>query len=375
MQKLNKFNVSWFSKSLNICTKNYLNRRYVRFFKRRKRYFNRRFSRLVLRLTGFTYPNYLKKKYFSKRFFLRKKKKTRVISNIRLKRFLFPPKKYSLSDYRAATLLLRSAKNIKLFSNRTLKQKKSIIFLAPELFKKEQLRSKLLKSRLTGYRFSKFVTLFAKKGNNHSLSLTLLREVNLRRSTIYKTIQKFFFQLRKSRRFNSKFINKKPLKLSKAINNRFRLSFLIRRFLGIFYKIKLFSRENNDSLDLKKKSLLLKFILRRFKFFLTFSSSRSLSTFFKPFYLFFEVRPWKKSGRSVTIPVPIRSKARRSNLFGHWFKNSSLSRSESSFKKKFIGELYDLSLRQGSSINKLSSMSKLIKSNRALIRKSRIKLA
>jgi hypothetical protein len=61
-------------------------------------------------------------------------------------------------------------------------------------------------------------------------------------------------------------------------------------------------------------------------------------------------------------------------MFSHWVKESTLARKENSISKKYIGEVSDLILRQGLSVQKLNSMRKTIKANRALIRKSRIVL-
>jgi ribosomal protein S7 len=93
------------------------------------------------------------------------------------------------------------------------------------------------------------------------------------------------------------------------------------------------------------------------------------------FYLNVDIRAWKKSGRSLTVPTPIKSKTRRLFLFIHWIKFFVLtSRKEQTFSKRISGEFLDLVFRKGSAIKKLNATYKLVHSNRALIRKSRILL-
>ena len=87
-----------------------------------------------------------------------------------------------------------------------------------------------------------------------------------------------------------------------------------------------------------------------------------------------ELKSLKKSGRSFVVPVPIRSQNRRKFLFYHWLKSSVLARYEFSFSDRLTGELSDINSRRGSTINKLHFLSKSIKTNRVLIRKSRLSL-
>jgi len=82
-----------------------------------------------------------------------------------------------------------------------------------------------------------------------------------------------------------------------------------------------------------------------------------------------------KKVRSLTVPMPIKSKTRRLFLFSHWLKSCViLNRKEKTIAKRIFGEFSELITRKGATVKRLTLLHKSIHANRALIRKSRILL-
>lgn len=368
MKKNFKFKNLTFRRNYFFLLKRLLLRKLFRFNRKNKRFFRRVFSKFIFRISGNrSYPKYLIKKHFCGYSFdlVNSDKRNTTFFN---RRFI-TRSNFSYTSSKATSLLIRSSLLIKSSVLDELKNLKGLSTF--KFFKKNNFRTKSLTLGLTNFRLNKSIILFSKKGNKNSIFNSVFREFCNYRSFLFSYIFYNFYD--NDSLLDVCLLQKHALySLDQKVSNnnnityRFKFSILMRQLLGVFYKFR--------SKKVEKRSILLKFFLNRSKLSFLLSSIRAANSIFKPFYIYVETKPWKKSGRPIVVPTPIKSKSRRLNMFSHWVKESALVRNESSVSKKFIGEISDLALRQGLSIQKLSSMRKTIKANRSLIRKSRIVL-
>lgn len=227
---------------------------------------------------------------------------------------------------------------------------------------KNNVRLFIRRSELSGYRILKYLVLFSKCGNRRRLFNSFISSCLSNRFALFKNLNlTSFFNFDDDNDTND-LMGVKGLSPTKYC--LLNLSFFCRRILfnQFFYK---------------KKTFLNKIIVKIFKqfnssFFLL--SNRLINRFLKVFRVFVEIKPWKKSGRAISVPVPIKSRARRSFIFAHWFKESVLTLEGSNFGAKAFAEFQSVSKLEGDSIKKLNHLSKSIQSNRALIRKSNLSI-
>jgi len=363
----------------------FLKRRYFkklsRFIKRYKRRRLRLVNKVFYRLFNQPYVFFLiKKLFFSKKKPYNSFFPYHFRRRVRLSRFIFRPlalvptvqyistNRQFLNFNKSIFLLFLSTldafKNNKSFKKDTTNKNFFSNLTVSNFFFKHYLRSALKQSFLSAWRLLKTVWLFSKKGNTNSLFNFFSKEVYNSRFGLFKSISnsKIFLPFESKNQF---IFTKRDNKISFSY---FLLSLFVKSILGLVFKLKV---DSNPLFSVVKKQFLFK---RYSKVFFVRSSFRLLSLLFKPFYSFIDIKPWKKSGRSIIVPVPIKSRNRRIFAFSHWIKDSSLKRSDKQFSIKLMGELSDVSLRQGLTINKLNVLLKTIRSNRALIRKSKISL-
>jgi hypothetical protein len=223
---------------------------------------------------------------------------------------------------------------------------------------KNNVRYFIKRNELSGYRVLKYLVLFSKYGNRRKLFSSFVSNCLSSRFNLFRDldIAGFFNFFSNDVNFA---INAFPYNKSRLVY----LSFFCRRILFnqlFFYKkkfnevdIKVVKQTNNN-------------------FFLL--SNRLLNHFLRLFRIFVEIKPWKKSGRAISVPIPVKSNARRSFIFAHWFKDSVLAIAGLNFGTKVFTEFQSVSRMEGDSIKKLSHLSKSIQSNRALIRKSKLSI-
>jgi hypothetical protein len=222
---------------------------------------------------------------------------------------------------------------------------------------KNNVRYFIKRSELSGYRVLKYLVLFSKYGNRRKLFSSFVSNCLFNRFSLFRDldIASFFNFFNDDVSFTTNISYNKNCLVS--------LSFFCRRILfnQFFFYEKKFNEV--DTRVLKQVNS---------NFFLL--SNRLLNRFLRLFRIFVEIKPWKKSGRAISVPIPIKSNARRSFIFAHWFKESVLAISGFNFGTKVFTEFQSVSKLEGDSIKKLSHLSKSIQSNRALIRKSRLSI-
>lgn len=356
------------------------------FYKLYQKYWAPVLNKISYRLFGKPSALVLVNKYFYFSSFFPKKKSTFVLNPKISYLFRSIFKAYSLEEKRLS--LLGAKTNIVSFSDKaSLLLFTSSIFLLKKkvILKKKNLRTLsssvpvikkkflssikkkvflLLSNTVSSLRLHKLFNLFSFKGNKNNLYTLFCTAVYKQRFLLYRLcFLRFFFKSLLLGDSTALFTQNSDFGLDQQKN-----SYFIRRLLGFnFYFTYLYGR----SAFLKQKTI---FLNPFFKTIFLNSSVRYLPNFFKSFYLFTELKSLKKSGRSFVVPVPIRSQNRRKFLFYHWLKSSVLARYEFSFSDRLTGELSDINSRRGSTINKLHFLSKSIKTNRVLIRKSRLSL-
>lgn len=354
------------------------------FYKLYQKYWAPLLNKISYRLFGKPSALVLANKYFYLSSFFPKKKSTFVLNPKISYLFRSIFKAYSLNENKLS--LLGAKTDIVSFSDKAslllftssifLLKKKVIVFKknlrtlpsSSVLSSKKLFLSSikknfflLLSNTVSSLRLHKLFNLFSFKGNKNSLYTLFCTAVYKQRFFLYRLcFLRFFFE---SLLQNTSFFLYNSSGLDQQKN-----SYFIRRLLGFnFY----FTYLRDRSVSFKKKSI---FLNPFFKTIFLNSSIKYLPSFFKSFYLFTELKSLKKSGRSFMVPVPIRSQNRRKFLFYHWLKSSVLARYEFSFSDRLSGELSDINSRRGSTLNKLHFLSKSIKTNRVLIRKSRLSL-
>jgi len=214
-------------------------------------------------------------------------------------------------------------------------------------------------------RINKLFNIFSFKGNKNKLFRLFSLVTFSKHYFLFRVFNhQLFLQLKKimldsffDEPFNS---NDTEVSNFYEISNNKKVSYVVKRLLGFNFHF------NKNKVGI--------FFSPLFKAICLSSSIRYLFNSFRSFYLFTELKSLKKSGRSFTLPVPIKSQNRRKFIFYHWLKTSVLARSEFSFSNRLSGELADIGFRRGSTLSKLHSLSKSIKTNRVLIRKSRLSL-
>jgi hypothetical protein len=236
----------------------------------------------------------------------------------------------------------------------------SVIFF----LQKNNARLLIRRSELSGYRILKYLVLFSRCGNRRRLFNSFISSCLSNRFALFKNLNLAGFFNFEDDNNNINLMGVKALLMPNKCC-LLNLSFFCRRILF------------NQFFFYKKKNFLNKIIVKIFRqfsgsFFLL--SNRLISRFLKIFRVFIEIKPWKKSGRAISVPVPIKSRARRSFIFAHWFKDSVLSLGGFSFGAKAFAELQSISKLEGDSIKKLNHLSKSIQSNRAMIRKSNLSI-
>ena len=222
---------------------------------------------------------------------------------------------------------------------------------------KNSVRYFIKKSELSGYRTLKYLVLFSKYGNRRKLFSSFVSNCLSSRFSLFRDLDIVGF-------FNF-FSNDVSCTRSTTYNKSYlvHLSFFCRRIL--FNQFFFYKRKFNE-VDVK--------VLKQVNSNFFLLSNRLLNRFLRLFRIFVEIKPWKKSGRAISVPIPIKSNARRSFIFAHWFKESVLAVAGLNFGTKVFTEFQSVSKLEGDSIKKLSHLSKSIQSNRALIRKSRLSI-
>lgn len=281
---------------------------------------------------------------------------------------------YNLRDrQRTLSLLLKSIQNIKHFELVHTSNYQNLSPIASYL-KRANVRLFSTQNMLSGYRFLKYMALFSKKGNYRCLLNLFFKYFLNNRFSLFQNVNSFFFRALKLKQPHllpsiiSRIKNDYQFFITKSKSNlRAKFSLLCRRLLfGQMFSFQFIKSSNKINIKVSK--------LFNNNFFLL--SLRLLNRMLSVFKIYIETKPWKKSGRSIVVPVPIKSKARRSFIFAHWFKGSVLSKldAKKSFGSRVFSEFQDLSRLDGESVKKLGNLSKTVQLNRALIRKSNIRL-
>jgi hypothetical protein len=358
----NKFNRFFLKKHI---------RTHRRFLKR----LNKNFFHFFLKKIGLHKHRFFLNKYFLKyqKFWNRIKKYgtfNRLALVSRIPRFILRPYVTGV-EKRAFDNLLQSSLNLKYFfpvNSFKLNYNNNSSAAAVDFLKKAVARSFLLKSALSGSRFLKYLFLFSKKGNQRGLFNLLFKKFLMKRFTLFNNIIKYLYiQFGKGSIFT-----RSAVSLKSFSSNKIKLSIFCRRLY--------FGQVSSLSLFLKNITTFISPINIKFsKMFnsnLFLMSIRLLSELLSLFRVYVEVKAWKKSGRSIIVPAPIKSSSRRSFIFSHWFKESVLSKSniEGGFGQKAFNEFVDLSKLEGDSLKKLNSLSKIIQTNKAFIRKSNMRI-
>jgi len=344
-------------------------RAHRRFLKR----LNRNFFHFFLKKIGLHKHRFFLNKYFSKyqkfwNYVKKRNKFLRLQPVNRVPRFIL--KSYSSNFVnRTFNILLESSLSIRNFSLAESNCSFNNLAIA-KLLKKKDARLFLLQNPLSGHRFLKYVVLFSKRGNQKNLFNLVLKNFLISRFIFCKNIIKYFYHFGTITGNNNPFL--KPNSFTKSNYLEIKFSLLCRRlYFSQTSSFPFYSNSNNRGV----LSISVKFS-KLFNSNLFLTSIRLLNQLLSTFRVYVEIKPWKKSGRSIIVPAPIKSQTRRSFIFSHWFKESVLSKSKigDNFGLQVFKEFKDLSRLEGDSIKKLNSLSKIIQTNKAFIRKSNMRI-
>jgi len=320
-----------------------------KYFNHYKRYWDFKLAKKILKLrrSKSTLPPHIKyakahRFIFKNDQYCNKYNSKKRLSTLNLVKALAHKKSFSLiSDYHR--YYKRSAGDPVLYSLR-----------------KNNVRYFIKRSELSCYRVLKYLVLFSKFGNRRKLFSSFASSCLSNRFNLFKhfSVSDYFgmfsdgaMLLKGSYYTNTKYLLSLSLFCRRTLFNQF---FFYKKNVNSRVRVKLPRLSNSN-------------------FFLL--SNRLLNHFLRLFRIFVEIKPWKKSGRAISVPVPIKSNARRSFIFAHWFKESVLAVARgSNIGTKVFSEFQSVLGLDGDSIKKLSHLSKSIQSNRALIRKSNLSI-
>lgn len=370
-----------------------LNKKFKEVFKNKKFYKHEYFLNKFFKKKRFCDFKYLKRIRNLEKFKHKKLKSFSVFRKCKVRRSILSrfeqyPDIRNDHKRRAALSIIKALRSDKFKRSKVLFYVSNIKSLGVfKALRKRSTRLHLKTNEFSGYRILKYLALFSKYGNRRRLFNSFFLNCLNARFNLYRNLDLncYLDNIDTSLvSFDNSTVDVldsddtvidaplplcTSLELKEVLYDSMNLTLLFRRLL--FNQFFFLGPKSKIS---KKKKFSTKLGRLNNSFFLL--STRLLNRFLSEFKLFVEIKPWKKSGRAISVPVPVKSSTRRSFMFAHWFKESVSSNTSSitPIGLRIFNEFNLVSRFEGDSVRKLNHLSRTIRSNRALLRKSGVSL-